>query len=420
GNVNGALENYREAIRRDPELADSYERIGYWDYRAEKYADAVAMGEKVLKIDPTNADVKKWIYDAYKKRTEKPGQIAESAVPEKATPAVVVKPHPAKEETAAAAQKGEENKEEPFKPKMFASLDFTVPVGYYYTDKKVKYVRKGPALLNVPYTADLMLKPIPDSNTRFSFDFGKPYFGAGMPDVVAQYERIDAVFSLGPFGLGIGMLISHYDDKFNFGKKTTLIDIKLGGTIEYTSNDTMFSLVAYPRFIPLFYDNKSSTGKTFDACFIEMKTRYIVDEVLSYYSRLSFGDYYFFDNEVPYSNYWGFYDVAIGLTLGNKGALFGKDLDMTVEIGKRVYLQSLQNPDPYKVANGSGFLGYDRNKRNGKRFSGYNGTSNIFSVGGNETITDNVSIYQKIMIEFVDRHADHNEFALTLGVRGKY
>ncbi|HNX57475.1 MAG TPA: tetratricopeptide repeat protein [Spirochaetota bacterium] len=419
GNVNVALENYREAIRRDPDLYDSYERIGYWSYRMGRYADAIAMGEKVLKLDPGNQDVKKWLIDAYAKRTEQGGPEADPTLLGKPSPtAVNVPPRPIKDEKAA--QSPSEEKKEPFKPKMTASFDLTVPVGYYYKDKDVKYVRKGTMQLNVPYTVDCLLTPIPDSKTHFSFNTGKPYLGAGMPNVVAQYERVDAVFALGPFGLGMGLLISHYRDDFNYGKKTTLIDVKLGGTVEYADNDTVFSFVAYPKFIPLFSDDKHSTGKTFDACFIEMKYRYLVDEVMSYYSRLTFGDYYFYDHDIPYSNYWGFYDVAVGMTLGSKGALFGKDIDVTVEMGKRVYLQALAKENPYLTANGSGFFGFDRKKSGGKRFSGYHGTSNIFSVAGGEDINDHVSLYQKVMVEFVDRHSDHHEFALTLGVRGKY
>ncbi len=420
GNVNAALENYREAVRRDPELADSYERIGYWSYRAGKYADAIAMGEKVLKIDPANQDVKKWLIDAYAKRTEKTGPDADPELIEKPSPtALNVPPRPVKEEKAADKNASDEKKE-PFKPTLTGSLDITVPVGYYYRGKDIKYVRKGTMRANVPYTLDFLMTPIPDSKTHFSLNMGKPYLGAGMPNTVAQYERVDAIFALGRFGLGIGFLISHYSDDFNFDKKTTLVDVKVGATLEYADDDTVFSLVAYPRFVPLFRDDNHSTGKTFDACFIEMKYRYLVDEVMSYYSRITFGDYYYFDHDIPYSNYWGYYDVAVGLTLGSKNALFGKDLDVTVEIGKRVYLMSVLNEDPYMNANGSGFFGYDRKKRNGKRFSGYNGTSNIFSVSGAEDINQHATLYQRFMVEFVDRHADHHEFALTLGVRGKY
>jgi tetratricopeptide (TPR) repeat protein len=417
GNIPGALENYREAVRRDPELADSYERIGYWQYRAGKYADAVAMGEKVLHIDPANEDVKKWIYDAYKKRTEKPGQITDPSLLDKPSPTtVIVEPKPAKE-TPVAETKPDEKK---YEAKVFGSLDFTIPIGYYYDDKKVKYVKKGRTKGNIPYTAQFYMKPIPGSSTRFAMTAGKPYLGAGMPDVIAQYERAEAVFNVGPFGVGCGLLISHYYSDFNFGKKASLTDVKLGAILEYESKDTVLSLVAYPKYIPLFHDDKHSTGKTFDACTIELKCRYIVDDVLSYFSRITFGDYYFYDNDVPYSNYWGYYDVAVGLTLGNRGAILGKDLFVTVELGKRVYLRSINNQHPYLTGNGSGLFGYDRKKTGDDRFSGYYGTCNIFSLAGSETINDRVYIYQKLSVEFVDRHIDHHEFAITLGAGGKY
>jgi tetratricopeptide (TPR) repeat protein len=418
GNITAAMENYREAVRRNPNLSDSYERMGYWNYKAGKYADAVAMGEKVIKIDPANQDVKKWIADAYRKKMEHPGAGQETKLAEeKAAPTAIL---PKKEEKTAAAAPAEEKKEEKEKQvKIQSSFDLTIRSGYYYEKSKLKYVKTPGALFNLPYTFDLFFKPIPDSNTRFDFTTGNPYLGAAMPSVISQYERTEAVFAFGPFGIGTGILLSHYNDDFNFGEKKFMTDAKLGVVLEYTSNESVFSLHAYPRFIPLFYDKKSATGKTYDACFAEMKYRYILDDSFSYFSRITADDFFFFDHDEKYSNYYGFYDITIGLTIGNKNAILGRDINASVEIGKKVYLMRTGVTNPYTVANGTGFFGIDRKRTGKKTVPGYHGMSNLFILSADQTITDNIFIYQKLYIEFVDRHNDHHEYTLTLGVGGK-
>ncbi|MGL4370528.1 MAG: hypothetical protein ACRCUT_12775, partial [Spirochaetota bacterium] len=92
----------------------------------------------------------------------------------------------------------------------------------------------------------------------------------------------------------------------------------------------------------------------------------------------------------------------------------------TIEVGKRIYLQRLNNAEPYGWFNGQGYLGIDTGKSDGSYFSGYYSASNIFIFKADEGILPNLTLYQKLIIEFADRHSDHNEFALQLGVGGKF
>lgn len=422
GNIPAALENYKEAVRRNPNLADSYERIGYWYYKAGKYADAVAMGEKVLKIDPSNADVKKWIADAYKLRMDKPGVSADLAlIEQKPSPTAE---EPKKEDPALAEKKPDELKKDELKKntpkeKIIATLDFTLRGGYYYDDNKYDYVHTDGVIMNLPYNFALHMMPFETSNTRFSFMMGNAYVGSALTGIIGQYEKTEGVIAIGPFGLGAGMQINHYKGDDIYGENKSLIDVKPGLIIEYSDKKSQMSIWVYPRYVPLFYDNKSSTGKTMDVSNGEMLYKYTLDEVIGYYSRVSFGDYYFFDHDLNVLAYSGYYDIALGLNLGNKGAVFGRDLNVSIEIGKRVYLMKIAVDDRYKVMNGTSFMGIDRSGGKHDLFKGYNGVSNLFNLTATESITQNVFIYQKVMIEFVDRHNDHNEFALQLGVGGK-
>jgi len=241
-----------------------------------------------------------------------------------------------------------------------------------------------------------------------------------MPQMINQYEKTEAVFSLGPIGAGAGLMLNHYKNNLFFDKTLFLTDVKLGGILEFKNKESAFSLSAYPRAIPYMYDTSKSTGKTLDVQTAELKYIYFLDESVSYYSRLAEMDTYVFDNEAEISNYWGYYEVAVGLTMGNKGAVMGKDISATIEIGTKVYLKRLDNTKPYKWFNGQGFLGIDTGKTDGTYFSGYHSTSNLFMFKTEEGILPNLSLYQRMLIEFADRHNDHNEFSIQLGVGGKF
>ena len=421
GNIPAALENYQEAVRRNPNLSDSYERMGFWYYKAGKYADAVLMGEKVVKIDPENEEVKKWLPDAYKQRMEHPQQAESVAANQKPSPTAAEKTEVKKkdDEIVKAGTKTEEKKEEP-PPVFFVSLSSVVRLGYKYRTSGVKYYETEGVIADVPYQAEIWFKPIPKSDTRFSFLAENPYLGAGIPQTVNQREKMEGVFSFGPFGLGCGFLLSHYHNDITYEKKRTVIDFKPGVIIEFKDKESAFSLSVYPKEIPYFRTTRASTGMTMDACNAQMKYMYFLDESISYYSRLASEDFYFYDNEAVTSDYWGYYDIAVGMSISSKGAAFGKDMTTSVEIGKRVYLQDLDNDKPYSRLNGQGYLGISKKKKNGRYFPGYRGMSSLFTFTTEESLSRSLFLSQKLMMEFVGKHDDHYEFALQLGVGGRF
>ena len=72
GDIDKAIEYYREAAERNPRQVPSHVRLGYLYYKTGKYEDAVNTGEYVLKIDPENNEVKKWLPEAYKMKISNP------------------------------------------------------------------------------------------------------------------------------------------------------------------------------------------------------------------------------------------------------------------------------------------------------------------------------------------------------------
>ncbi len=94
--------------------------------------------------------------------------------------------------------------------------------------------------------------------------------------------------------------------------------------------------------------------------FFEFSYRYDVDKSLAYYSRISAADYYFFDHRNRISNYYGVYELSLGLVLGKYDeATKQKFLTFTIDLTERFYLLDLANDEPYRFANGQGLFGVD-------------------------------------------------------------
>ncbi len=70
GNTTAAIKNYEEALRRNPVQVVTGEKLGFLYYKSGNYIAAVRVGEHVLKVDPNNKAVPKWLTDAYKKKLE--------------------------------------------------------------------------------------------------------------------------------------------------------------------------------------------------------------------------------------------------------------------------------------------------------------------------------------------------------------
>ena len=68
GNIEKAIPDYEEALRRNPYQVISGEKLGYIYYKKGDYENAIRVGEIVLKYDPENEEVPKWLPDAYVKR----------------------------------------------------------------------------------------------------------------------------------------------------------------------------------------------------------------------------------------------------------------------------------------------------------------------------------------------------------------
>lgn len=85
GDINEAIKNYEEAIRRNPLQLPSYKRLGYLYYKIGEYEKAVSTGEHLLKEEPGNPEVLKWLPEAYKMKLKKNQEKLAAEKREKAT-----------------------------------------------------------------------------------------------------------------------------------------------------------------------------------------------------------------------------------------------------------------------------------------------------------------------------------------------
>lgn len=423
GNYQEAMRNYREAITRNPDQTPSFERLGYLEFRSGNYNEALKYGERVLVLDPKNEEVRSWIPDAYRLRLENPSTPITEQIAPGNTQQSLTEPDTGQQsisDTASGRTKNdpaEEQKEQ--QRKMLVAAVDVLFVGSYNLEGKNSfgYVSAPGRIVNLPYTFNLWFSPSP--LFEFTIETGNPYLGASMPRVSGQYEKIEAIVTLGPFIAGIGGWFNHYRDDEIYFEEKSLNDYKVGLIFGIDSEDSSFVLRSYPRYIPGLSDGDGDKGQSFDAAVTEIIYRLKIDKTLSYYSRMRHEDYYFFDHDAIVSSYWGFYEIAIGATLSTSGSLVGgQGMTFSFEVGKRVNLQKLNDPDPYTTFNGQGFLGFDRDpdKDAGEdRFSGYQSTSNILRLKASEQILDNMFIYQKAFLEIVDRHEKQHEFGFQMG-----
>ena len=409
GDFPGALKNYEEAIRRNPKQLPSYERAGYLYYKTGDFDRAVEAGEHVIKADPNNSEVIKWLPEAYRMRLLKQQEemLAKQREEERRKKE--------EEERRLAEEKKEEKKPEEKEPAriLYATWDFTLRGAYFFDGGNLKYVTTSGIPVSLPNMLYVSVMPTP--SWEFDLLAGTPHLGALMPGVVAFTERFQALYHLEKWYLGVGVLGSHYKDDFNFGRSLSLHDLKVGGVLGFRDEKSTTKITAYPRFLPM--DTSHSKGRTLDVGFFEFSYRYDVDKNLGYYSRISAADYYFFDHGNRVSNYYGVYELSLGLILGRYDEATKKRfLTLTVDLTERFYLRDFANDEPYRFANGQGCFGADsRTWFKGDAFPGYFTNGHVFSVRAEEKINGNFFVYQKLGFELTGGKGDRNEFFLLLG-----
>ncbi len=410
GLLDEAINSYEEAIRRNPGQIVSHERVGYLYYKSEKFDRAVESGEHVLKLDPGNRNVPVWLPDAYAKRLRE----RQKNLP---APAKVEREEAETSPQAADAGKSDDKQERKERRVLYATADFMIRYAYYTKgdDKGFQYEKDEGLLLNMPCGMYLNFTPV--ESFEFDVQAGNPYLGALSPNLAHFQERFQAIYHLGRYYLGLGLLVTHFQDDFVFAESETLHDYKAGIVFGTRQDRYEMRVLFYPRELP--HDGRQSSGRTLDTDYLEYLMLYNVDRFLSFHVLLSVSDYYFFDHDLELSSYWGVYSAGMGITVNKyDGASNRKLVSVTLEFMLRLYLRDLENDRPYKFFNGQGWMGANSDTWfEGDPFSGFRTTGHVFSLRAEEVITKNVFLYQKLLFELAegDEDTDHHDLALVIG-----
>ena len=386
GRKNEAKAYYEEALRRNPRQILTGENLGYLYYRTKDYENAVKIGEHVMKIDPKNKRVPRWLPDAYKKRLKQRRDKKKKDLDNKLKEKEKLDEEKDREKEAAekAARKG------------YFEVDFMIRTGIYPQEGNDYRFIVDP-ITYIP--VNLLLRFTPLVSWEFDIFGGNPYLGSDMPDTEIFHEGISATYKMSRVKLGIGIVFAHYLNDIALGQSLNLWDVKMGFIIGYERYKYEFLFVAYPRLI--LYDGPFMTGKTYDISYYTFHYKYKINSKVGFYVLLNSFEYWFFDHAAKISDYWGVYTFGFGITLGKLRKVSKKvDIKLTVELLQRLYYKDEDNTNPYGFFNGQGFFGLDKDKfGKGDPISSFSTFGSSLALRIDEKVVSNFFIYQKILFE---------------------
>ena len=235
GDLSAAIKSYEEAWKRNPRQIVTGERLGFAYYRTEDYERAVEMGEAVLKLDPENKEVPRWLPDAYRKRMEKRQEalLAEEKRRQE---------EKERREREEDAKRLEEKKKEEERRKLFLAADGMLRTGafygeklhyshLYYTSPHGYRVLTDPGALPIPLWLVMKITPVP----FFEIDVnaGKPWLGGQMPNFIDFSGTLEFLFHIKSVSFGAGAMATHYDSTYAFHRRYKLWDPKVGFIFAY-------------------------------------------------------------------------------------------------------------------------------------------------------------------------------------------
>jgi len=405
GDYEEAVKCYEEAIRRNPYLAPSFERLGFWKYKFGDYNKAVEFGERTIAIDPENPDVRIWLYDAYRLKMENIGKIVQAegdyydSINDLDEPS-----NDSKQKKPVAPE---------IRANYYLTFDLGIRLGFsIFSGDKFKYITSQGKITPFPVKLYGFAKPL--NWLKIIGTLENPYLGASLPKVVGQSECLEIAYTSLNFYAGLGVLLNHYQNDVVFGKSMSLTDIKPGVVVGFETEGALFTMRLYPRIFPR--DGAGSSGYTLDTGYYEMKYLYRSSQIISYYSLMAFQDYYLFDHKAGLSNFYGFAEFGLGVTIENDNMIkYIQTFAFTIEFKKRINLKDVDNNNPYGWFNGQGFLGFSRDKVNGSRFPGIKSKSNIFTPTFREQLNPKVFLYQSFIVEIVDKNEKFHELLIKVG-----
>lgn len=409
GETDKALPNYEEALRRNPYQVISGEKAGYIYYKKGDYENAIRIGEHVLKYDPDNKEVIKWLPDAYTKRLQLKKEKDEK----------IAKEIEAKERKIEEQKEQQEELKEKEAVIVYVTYDFMLRTGYDMSTEKYGFVYDRGYLGDIP--EKIFCRITPTLNWTIDVFAENPWLGGMMPSALCmQNETLEASYKIKNFFIGLGIQFNHYESDISFNRDLRLWDVKVGLLFGYQKDKFDLQFRCYPRLLP--FDTQASTNQTLDIDQFGLLYKYRLSGLLSYYVNINWRDYYIMDHTNKLSNWWGVYEFGIGIKLGDiKKSNNKRDFTFSVEFVERLYYRDLNNNKPYDALNGQGWFGLNSDKwLTGGPISGFWTYGHTFGFKVEEEIIKYLFLYQGFYIEMTDTVQGHYEFNFLIGVGGVY
>jgi hypothetical protein len=409
GDKNKALENYQKAVVRNPQQVISWQSLGRLQYQMGLYKDAVFSGETVLKLDPRNLAVQKWLPDAYAKLAEQKLYDARNDL------------------TGDPATN----------PNCEARPEVIAEVGFF--GSAIGVIDKRATALSLYRTAGVTTTPAgayaefnPLRELTFRLNGQTPYYGILQPTFYAGSEKLELQYNFKYFFVGAGILFSQLNvanskipgqdtSYIQNTEYTALSDTKFGLFFGARDELTFFILRIYPRY--LFRDATAEPkSNAFDVAKIDLEyrrnLRLSLGSVIDEKQPISKGpftdlilkvvvDEVYITEYKPAAgtdavgHYFGTYDFSIGMEFGKLQREFDKvGSTWGFLLTQRLYFQDTNNTNTTSFGNGQGYFGLNTTgATKGNAFSSYRNNSFLITLFAAQLFKNRYVLREQIFFE---------------------
>ncbi len=418
GNTDAAIENYRRAVQRNPNLVPALSNLGKLLYEKEEFAEAVEFGEKVLSVDPSNPDVRKWLPDAYRKAAEKRMLVLEEQRQKQQ-----VKTGDPLAPTGVAML-----------PKPPSTLTFETE-GRFYANKGEKKLRQFQKEMpyHLPYSLDADIWS--SNEIQIVMNLSSPSFGLFFPYILDYEEQLEIRFhSTGMFyGMGVHFAQANFQNDLILDNRQFIIndeypkrsDIKLGLVFGSKSEFSTFLFQLYPRY--LFQDpTRGPKSIEFDRVLTNIEYRLILPEeknrpLIPWHTEFALAfsmneafitEYSAGANGENLGHYFGIYDVYVDFSFGKIKRTFNRTpRAIGFKFGQRIYFVEFNDTNPFSFGNGQGFFGFDSDGAlAGQTFPTFRVNTTIVDLYAKQMIFNKIIVKETLGAEFSPRGAPYHGY----------
>ncbi|MDH4263844.1 MAG: tetratricopeptide repeat protein [Spirochaetia bacterium] len=361
-----AIENYKKAIERNPVLIPSLANLGKAFYESSQYSDAIVYGEKVIRLDPQNSNVREWLPSAYKKAAEKRMFELEG-----------LKNQNVQDKKSEIAE--DDTKGQPSEKKPMSKVEISGLLELAWNKKPQTITWYGPHT-TIPFPVKLSTELWASPQIRVSAEVKNPNMGVSLPYFISSEENIGVTFHSKMFFYGLGIYFSQanfsYDSIYKVGRfiqnsaYPKRADTKLGLIAGFQKEFSSLLFYIYPNL--LFRDPAVGPQSIeFDRALSKLEYRIAYPEtptsIIPAHFELAIGlrSNEFFITEysaaisgVTVGHYIGWYDLYLDMSFGKMTPVFNKiPTQFGFLLGSRFYFQDFNNKEPFVFANGQGYAG---------------------------------------------------------------